>query len=71
MGLVWYALLYIHSSFSIILTKTRELVTLLLLSFGCLITVNQCAVAWSVVRDCGISKSYPFTVSLLTFNMVE
>ena len=37
---VWYALLYVHSSFAIILTRKRELVTLLLLSFACLVTVN-------------------------------
>ena len=37
---VWYALLYIHSSFTIILTRKRELVALLLLSFGSLVTVN-------------------------------
>ena len=35
----WYALLYIISSFTFILTRKRELVVLLLLSFGCL-TVN-------------------------------
>ena len=37
---VWYALLYVLSSFAIILTRKRELVALLLLSFGCLLTVN-------------------------------
>ena len=35
-----YALLYVLSSFAIILTTKRELAALLLLSFGCLITVN-------------------------------
>ena len=46
--------------FAIILTRKRELVVLLLFSFGCLVTVNflwlslRC-VGWSVVRDCGIS----------------
>ena len=34
------ALLYVLSSFAIILTSKRELVYLLLLSFGCLVTVN-------------------------------
>ena len=38
--LVCIALLYVLSSFAIILTRKRELVVLLLLSFGCLITVN-------------------------------
>ena len=39
-SLFWYALLYVLSSFEIILTRKRELVALLLLSFGCLVTVN-------------------------------
>ena len=39
-SLMWYALLYILSSFAIILTRKRELVALLLFSFGCLVTVN-------------------------------
>ena len=56
-----YDLLYVLSSFAIILTKKRELVTLLLLSFGCLVIVfcpvalPHGAVGWTVVRDCGIS----------------
>ena len=40
LSLVWYALLCVHSSFVIIFTRKRELVALLLLSFGCLVTVN-------------------------------
>ena len=58
---VWYTLLYIHSSFAIILTRKRELVALLLLSFGCLVTVNvlwfflTVPWGWSAVCDCGIS----------------
>ena len=39
-SLVWYALLYVLSRFAIILTRKIELVALLLLSFGCLVTVN-------------------------------
>ena len=35
-----YALLYVLMSFAIILTRKRALVALLLLSFGCLVTVN-------------------------------
>ena len=34
----WYALLYFLSSFAIILKRNRQLVALLLLSFGCLVT---------------------------------
>ena len=37
---VWYALCCVHSSFAIILTRTRGLVDLLLLSFGCLVIVD-------------------------------
>ena len=39
LSLVCYALL-VHSSFAIILTRKRELITLLLLPFGCLVIVN-------------------------------
>ena len=34
------ALLYVLSSFAIILKRKRELVDMLLLSYGCLVTVN-------------------------------
>ena len=37
---VWYALLYVHSSFAIILTRKKELFALLLLSLGRLVTEN-------------------------------
>ena len=36
----WYALLCVFSCFAIILTRKRELVALLLLTLGCLVTVN-------------------------------
>ena len=39
-SLFWYALLYVLSSFTVILTRKREPVAWLLLSFICLITVN-------------------------------
>ena len=39
-SLFWCALLYVLSGFVIILTRKRELVPLLLLSFECLVTVN-------------------------------
>ena len=39
-SLIWYALLCVLSSFVIILTRKRELDALLLLFFGCLVTVN-------------------------------
>ena len=38
--LFWYALLCVLSSFAIFLKREGELVGLLLLSYGCLVTVN-------------------------------
>ena len=35
-----YALLCVHSSFEIILKRKRKLVTLLLLSYICIVTIN-------------------------------
>ena len=40
LSLFWYALLCALPSFAIILKKKRELVALLLLSYGYLVTVN-------------------------------
>ena len=42
------------SSFVIILTRTRKLIPLLLLHFGCLVALPHGAMGWSVVYDCGI-----------------
>ena len=39
-SLFWHALLYVLSSFAIILTRKRELIALLLLTFECLVTMN-------------------------------
>ena len=39
LSLFWYALLCVLSSFAIIWKRKRELVALLLLSYGCLVTV--------------------------------
>ena len=39
-SLFGYALLYVLSSFAIILTANRELIAFFLLSFKCLVTVN-------------------------------
>ena len=50
-SLFWYALLYALSSFAIILTRKRELVALLLLSFGCLVTVNVIQLHLTVTWD--------------------
>ena len=35
-----YALHRVHSSFAIILKRKRKLVALLLLSYGCIVTIN-------------------------------
>ena len=40
LSLLCYALLCVHSSFAITLKRKRKLVVLLLLSFGCFVTVN-------------------------------
>ena len=40
LSLFWYALLCVLSIFAIILQRKRELVALLFLSYGCLVTVN-------------------------------
>ena len=37
---VFYALLCVHSSFAIVLTRRRKMVDLLLLSYRCFVTVN-------------------------------
>ena len=50
-SLFWYALLYVLSSFAIILTRKKELVALLLLSFECSkyhVALPHGAVGWSV-----------------------
>ena len=49
-SLVSYALLYVLSSFAIILTRKREMVALFLLSFICLVTVNVLCVFPTVPR---------------------
>ena len=41
LSLFWYALLCVLSSFAIILKGKRELVAMLSLSYGCLVTVNN------------------------------
>ena len=54
-------LLYVHSSFAIILMGKKELLALLSLSSWCLVIVSDCvalprdAMGLSAVYDCGIS----------------
>ena len=40
LSLFCYALLYVHSSFAVILNRKRKLVALLLLSYRCIVTIN-------------------------------
>ena len=60
-SLIWYALLYVLSSFAIILTMMRELVALLFIVFGmycyseCPMAFPYGAVGGSAVCDSGIS----------------
>ena len=58
LSLFCYALLCVLSNFAIILKRKIELVALLLLSTGCLVTVNVIflhrAVGWSAVCELGL-----------------
>ena len=58
-SLFWYALLYFRSSFAIILKIKRELVALLLLSFGCLVTVN---VLWLFLTVSWVGQQFVIVV---------
>ena len=40
LSLFCYALLYVHSSFAIVLKRKRKLVTLITLSYRCIVTIN-------------------------------
>ena len=67
----WFAFHCVFSSFEIILTRKRELLALLLLSFGCLVTVN---VRWlflmvpSVGLECVIEE-FPYHAHLPVLSM--
>ena len=56
----WYALLYIHSSFAIILTRKRAgCFALIVFQMSCYckcsVALPHCAMGWSAVCNCGIS----------------
>ena len=56
MSLFCCALLWVHSSFAIILKRKRKMVALLLLSYSkCSVALLHGAVGWSEECDCGIS----------------
>ena len=66
-----YVLLYVHSSFAIILKRKLKLVALLLLSYRCIVTITVLwlffsAVGWSAVCDCGISWLYSLTFNTMS-----
>ena len=54
-SLFWYSLLYVLSSSAIILNRKRELVHLLLLSFGCFVVVS---VLWLFLMVLLVSLQY-------------
>ena len=57
------ALLYVHSSFAIILMGKGELVALLSCSsHDCCMALHQGAMGLSAVCDCGISWPYSLTI---------
>ena len=59
--LIWHALFYVLSSFTIILMRKRELVALFFIVFRmscyyiCSVALSHGTVGWSAVCDCGIS----------------
>ena len=56
LSLFCYALLFVHSSFAIILKRKRKLVALQMYCFyKFFAALPNSAVGWSVVCDCGIS----------------
>ena len=55
----WYALLYVLSIFAILLTKKRKLDALLLLFFGCLVTVK---VLWLFLAVPWVGLQFVFVV---------
>ena len=59
-SLLWYAMLYVISSFAFTLTRKRELAALLLLYFGCLVTVN---VLWLFLTVPWVGLQYMIVVS--------
>ena len=71
-------LLYVHSSFAVILMGKRELVALLfctltyfacfvlLESSDCCVALPRCSMGLSAVCDCGISLSYSLTILAAT-----
>ena len=55
----WCASLYVLSRFAIMLTRKRELVALLLLSFECLVTVND---MWLFLTVPTVSRQFVIVV---------
>ena len=68
---VWYALLYVHSSFAIKMTRKLEragcfafIVFRMYCYCKCSMALSNGVTGWSAVCDCGISCSYSLTNSL-------
>ena len=60
LSLFCYALLCVNSSFAIILKRKRKLVALLLLSYGCIVTIN---VLWLFLTVPWIGLQFVIVVS--------
>ena len=71
LSLFWYAIIYVLPSFAIILVRKRDLVALLLLSFGGLVTVDVLWLFPMVLWVCGISRSYSFTFLKVTIKITK
>ena len=59
LSLFCYALLFIHSSFAIILKRNRKLVALLLLSYNCIVAIN---VLWLFLTVSWVGLQYVIVV---------
>ena len=72
LSLICYALLYVHSSFAIILKRKRKLAVLLLLFYRCLVTVNVpwllLTVPWVGLQ--GVIVVFPDHTHLLSIDWV-
>ena len=59
MSLFCYALLFVHSSFAIVLKRKRKLVALLLLSYRCIVIIN---VLWHFLKVPWVGLQYVIVV---------
>ena len=59
LSLLCYALLFIHSSFAIVLKRKKKLVALLLLSYRCIVIIN---VLWLFLKVPWVGLQYVIVV---------